>query len=127
VPSHPQDVADKDDLHRRIVTSHLRSDGTVNSSLFKRPPGRAWDSQLSFDLARLASATETATRGGRTGFGVVALVASVPRGLGYEVRHDPNPTQEPDNYAHCVVEGETDQTRAWLLAAALRIVLQPER
>jgi hypothetical protein len=125
-------IEDDDDLYRRIVGSHLRKDGSVNSALFKRPSDGGWDNELSFDWARLATPEATATRKdsegrSRNGFGIAALQAVVPRAHDYTVRHDPNPPYEPENDAHSLVEGETGQMKAWALAEHMRVVIHPSR
>ncbi len=120
-------IEDDDDLLRRFVRSHRRKDGTFNSTLFKRPADGAWDNELSFDLARLSTPAVTAARQGRVGFGVAALAAEVPRSAEYIVRHDPNPPGDPDNDAHSVAEGQTDQEKAFIMAENLRALLEPEK
>ena len=116
-------IDDDDELLRRFVRSHLRADGSINSALFKSPSTGVWDRALSFDLERLSSPSETAARAGRPGFGVARLAAAVPKQLDYAVRHDPS----TENPAHVLVEGETNQERAWILAESMRVAIHPDR
>jgi len=40
-------------------------------------------------------------------FQVAEFSASIPLSNGFVCRHDPNPPQDPNNYAHALIEGDT--------------------
>ena len=117
------DIDDDDELYRRIVSFHINSDGSVNSAAFKLRGNP--DPSISVDLAKLTTPQECARRPGRPGFGVAVLVAQVPRSLGFTVRHDPNPAEDPGNDAHALIEGDNDKVKCRQLAAAARVLLHP--
>jgi hypothetical protein len=52
-----EEIADDDQLYRRLAPAHVNPDGTVNSAAFRR--GKAFDSSVSVDLARLTSPERT--------------------------------------------------------------------
>ena len=118
----PEEIADDDLLYRRIFRGHIDPDGRVNSGAFIETSG-----QLSVDLARLTTAEETAARSrAERPMGVAGMLARHPRDLDYEVRHDPNPREEPENGAHSLVIGDfSSRVRRRLLAQNTLVVLAP--
>jgi hypothetical protein len=115
-------IGDDEELYRRIVSFHLNSDGSINSAAFKLR-GKP-DPHLSVELARLTTPQECALRPGRPGFGVAVLEAQVPRSLGLRVRHDPCPPEDPANYAHALIEGNSSKENCRRLAAA-SVLIKP--
>jgi hypothetical protein len=116
-----EEIADDDELYRRLAPDHVNADGTVNSAAFKRR-GQP-DPQVSVDLARLTTRDEILARAPRPGFGLGVLVARAPRALGLTVRHDPL----PGNPAHSLIEGQTNRTQCRLLAEATIVLVQPQQ
>ncbi len=84
-----EEIADDDELYRRLAPGHVDPDGSVNSAAFK-VRGRP-DLHISVDLARLTTPEVALARAPRSGFGLGVLVARVPRSLGFSVRRDPLP------------------------------------
>lgn len=125
-----EEIADDDQLYRRLVSFHINPDGTVNSAAFKLR-GKP-DPSLSVDLARLSTPQETASRTGGAGFGVGALEASDPRSISFQVRHDPlSDSHYPNNPllnnpAHSLIEGENNKQRCRLLAQFTTVIIEPE-
>lgn len=114
------DIVDDDGLYRRLAPNHLRFDGSVSSSAFK--VGKAWDNQISVDLAKLTTPEEAVARARRpetAGLGI--LTAGFPRGLGFTVRHDPL----LENSAHTLIEGENSRQKSLRLAEEMRILVRP--
>jgi hypothetical protein len=112
------ELADGDELYRRLAPHHVRDDGTVNSSAFKR--GKGFDPSISVDLARLTATPQDAIRT-RPHFGLGMLRVADVRAIGLTVRHDP----VPDNPAHCLIEGLTSKVVARHLASLVRVLLFP--
>jgi hypothetical protein len=123
----PEVIADDDRLFRRLAWAHLNEDGMVNSAAFKTPSSQRrrrgeFDPSISVELARLTTPEETLARAPRPGGGVGVLVAHHPRGLGFGVRHDP----QPDNYAHPLIEGAASRDKSRRLAAAMTVLIAPQ-
>ena len=116
-------IDDEDVLYRRVVPYFIVEDGKRVSSGAYKP--KQEPHRISVDLARLTTPQETLARGGQTHFGVVSIKAGVPRSVGLVVNHDPNPPQEPGNYAHTLIEGENTQERRSAMAAASSIEIKP--
>ena len=114
-----EDLADDDELYRRLAPHHLRDDGTVNTSAYKR--GKGYDPSISVDLRRLTQSPAAALRT-RPRFGLGVLKVGDVRALGLTVRRDPL----PDNEAHCVIEGVQSKELARRLAAITRVVIRPQ-
>jgi hypothetical protein len=112
------DITDDDELYRRLAPHHLREDGTVNSSAFKREKG--YDPQLSVDLARL-TVSPRGTLSTRPTFGLGVLRVGDVRAMGLSVRSDPL----LDNPAHCLIEGLVTRDQARQLAALTRVLVLP--
>jgi len=113
------DLTDDDQLYRRLAPHHVRDDGTVNSSAFKREKG--YDPSVSVDLARLTASPAEALRT-RPTFGVGVLLVADVRTIGLSVRRDPL----PENPAHCFIEGLANRDQARQLAALTRVLIQPQ-
>ena len=114
-----EEIANDDELYRRLAPGHVDLDGSVNSAAFK-VRGRP-DLRISVDLARLTAPNAALTRAPRPGFGLDALAARAPRSLAFSVRHDPL----PDNPAHALIEGDNDKTKCRLPARATRVLVSP--
>lgn len=99
-----EELRDDDELYRRLAPHHLRNDGTVNSSAYKR--GKGFDPAVSVDLARLTASPANALRT-RPLFGLGSLRVGDVRALGLTVRRDPL----PDNPAHCLIGALPRSTR----------------
>lgn len=116
-PGGGETVENEDDLYRRLIRYHVKKNGTVSSAAYRDKGGSPIDS-ISVDLGRLTTPEETLARDDR-GFRLGALVAGVPRELGFDVRHVPRPA----NYSHCVIEGENDMEKCYALAAATTVIV----
>lgn len=114
-----EEIADEDELYRRLAPGHVDLDGSVNSAAFK-VRGRP-DLHISVDLARLTAPDAALARAPRPGFGLGVLVAGAPRSLGFFVRRDPL----PDNPTHALIEGDNDKTKCRPLARATRVLVAP--
>jgi hypothetical protein len=114
------DLEDEDELYRRLAPHHVRDDGTVNSSAFKREKG--YDPSVSVDLARLTAAPTESLRT-RPNFGLGVLRVGDVRGMGLSVRRDP----VPDNSAHCLIEGLATRDQARELATLMRVLIPPRQ
>jgi hypothetical protein len=115
----PDEIADDDELYRRLAPGHVDPDGSVNSAAFK-VRGRP-DLHISVDLASVTSPWAALARAPRPGFGLGALQVGAVRLLGFSVRRDPL----PDNPAHALIEGDNDKPKCRRLARATRIVIPP--
>lgn len=111
-------LADDDELYRRLAPHHLRDDGTVNSSAYKR--GKGYDPSISVDLKRLTPSPEDALRA-RPAFGLGVLHVGQAPALGLSVRRDPL----PDNAAHCLIQGVDSRAMAGRLATITRVLIRP--
>jgi hypothetical protein len=109
-------IDDGDELYRRLARHHIKENGQVSSSAFKR--GKDPDPEGSVNLARLMTYDEMLRRANRPDQGVGVIVARVPRRLGLTVRHDP----VEGNHAHSVIEGQTTREQPRLLAEETRIL-----
>lgn len=117
-PTDVIDIADDDDLYRRIAPDHVDPDGSVNSGAFKyrgRPANR-----ISVDLARLT--TPAAALAPRPTFGLGSLTAGDPRRLGLAVHHEPI----PGNTAHSVIEGQSSKAICRQMAEATSLIISPD-
>ena len=106
-----QEVADADDLYRRIHPSQVK-DGKLTSAAFK-------DLQLSVDLARLTTPQRSLSR--HPSHGLASITALVARSLGQEVIHNPLNI----NPAHALVIGNKSLATARSLARSATWVLLP--
>lgn len=113
------EVLDRDELYRRVHPYQIKPGGQVSSSAFKDRRHKPLH-RFSVDLAKLTSREACIARGG-PGFRLIAFLASAVRAIGFRVWHEP----EPDNYAHCNVEGENSNdicsqlaSQSWLVDAA---------
>ena len=113
-----REILDTDDLYRRFAANHIRRDGTLSPTAFmKRSASKGLsipDPEISVDLADLTTPELSLQRAGRPdepdgkpNQGIVALAASVPRGLGLVVRHDPLEASpfSKESPAHSLIEG----------------------
>ncbi|HEU0074978.1 MAG TPA: hypothetical protein VFS30_13330 [Dehalococcoidia bacterium] len=120
-------IVGDDVLLRRIVHFHVIEVGQskrrrISSAAFK--PNRKPE-EISVDLGRLTTPEKTLERSGKPLLGVVSLKAQVPLALGMEVKHDPNPPDDPDNEAHTLIIGENTKSRRDALASAAEISILP--
>lgn len=105
------EIENDDFLYRRLApTSHINSDGTVNSNAYKKD-GKP-DPEVSVDLSKLTSVREALARAPNPNFKIGVLKAKDVRDLGLQVRH--RPTDEDP--AHSVIEGNTSKVKCKLLA-----------
>lgn len=121
------EIRDSDALYRRVVSFHVKPDGSISSAAFKDRRKRP-EASISVDLARLSTPEETRDRDGRSGFGVIALSAGTVREMGFIIRHAPVTLGDPvlpPNPAHCLIEGENTNERCAQLAAGSRLILPP--
>jgi len=114
-------IADSDELYRRIVDHQIDPNGRVNSSAFKT--GRMYDCAISVEIAKMTTLEECLHRPPRRIYGVVGVQAAIPRSLGFAVRHVPL----PDVYCHAQIEGENSRTKSKLLAEQMVVHLFPPK
>lgn len=114
-----EEIADSDELYRRLAPEHINPDGSVNSAAFKLR-GRP-DPQISVEVARLTTPQESLGRTVRPGFQLGILLAAIPRALNLTVRHDPL----PDNDAHALIIGTNSKTICRRLAEATSVLDLP--
>jgi hypothetical protein len=114
------EIADADELYRRVLPFHLRADGTVSSSAFKDRRGKP-DTHISVDIATLTTIDECLARSPGMGAGVASLRAGDARTLMFAVRHDPL----PDNPAHASIAGQNDKLKCRELANHCIVVRAP--
>jgi len=114
-----ENILDDDRLYRRLAPMHMNNDGSVNSGAFKVK--RDYDQSISVDLARLTTPEATMGAETRPGFRIGALVARIPRALGFVVRHDP----VPEDRAHSLIEGENNKNKSRELARAMTVLQNP--
>jgi hypothetical protein len=107
------EIADDDELFRRVLPYFIKANNRVSSAAFKKR-NKQPDNEISVELGRLSSPVECAQRYGPRGFRVIALTAGSARSLSFEVRHDPL----EDCYPHALIVGENDADRCEQLAAA---------
>jgi hypothetical protein len=117
-----QVAIDNDDaLYRRLAPHCIKPGNAISSAAFKTR--NQWDTQISVDLARLTTPHQClAMVANRPGFKLGRFVARVPRSLGFEVRHDP----QPDNPAHCIIRGANDEHKSRAMASQMTIVPDEE-
>ena len=115
------EVGDADELYRRLAPDHVGDDGTVLSNAFK-VKGKP-DLRISVDLAKLTTPEQALASVEGRGFGLGMLPASLPRSLGFKVRHDPL----PGNEAHALIEGENTKDKCRTLADGTRVLIKPQR
>ena len=94
----------------------MNPDGTVNSNAFKRD-GRP-DPEISVDLARLTTESESLARAPSPQFRLGRLRVGDVRALNLTVTHMPT----EDNPSHCVILGNTQKATCRKLAE-LTVVL----
>ena len=114
-----EEIADADELYRRLAPGAIRPDGTVSRVAYMR--NSQPDDEISVDLARLTTPERSLAPVAGRGFGLGALVAGYPRSLGLAVRHDPL----PENPSHALIVGRSDRATCRLLADQTRIVVSP--
>ena len=113
------EVADRDELYRRLAPGAIRDDRTV-SRIAYMGNGKP-DVEISVDLARLTTPERTLAPVAGRGFGVGILSAAYPRFLGFTVRRDPL----PENPAHTLIADQNDRQKCCLLADNTRISVRP--
>jgi hypothetical protein len=113
-------IADADELYRRLAPDFVKADGSISSAAFKR--GKIPDPEVSVDLARLTTPVRCLVGADRAHFGLGVLIAAVPRRMGLTVRHAP----VDGNWAHSVIEGQTDRQQPRLLAQQTRLIKWPD-
>jgi len=107
-----QEIADADDLYRRIHPSQVK-DGRPTSAAFK-------DHHLSVDVARLTIPDRSLS--GYPSHGLASITAGHARSLGQDVFHDPRVTSP----AHALVEGtKTPRIGRSLARSATWVLLPP--
>lgn len=116
-----EEIADGDELYRRIAPGAVRPDGTVSRVAYMR--NSQPDDEISVDLARLTTPERSIEPIKGRGFGLGALVAGYPRSLGFAVRHDPLPT----NHAHSLIAGPSTRQTCRHLADNTRHLAEPTR
>lgn len=114
-----EQIADEDELYRRIVPTYLRSDGSLSTAAFKLS-GKP-DPHLSVDLARLTDPNTSLGARRARGFGLIALFAATPRAIGLTVEHDPVEA----NRAHTLILGASTMEHCDRMARAFRMVIPP--
>ena len=110
-------IADDDELYRRLAPMMVKRDGTVSSVAYVKN-GQP-DNEMSVDLARLTTTAQTLAS--RPSFGIGVITARVPRGIGFEVIHDPL----PGNAAHTLIRGQSSKEKCRLLASETRVIVHP--
>jgi hypothetical protein len=122
------EIADSDELYRRLPPEHVKPGGQVASVAFcfRGQP----DPTVSVDLARLTTIEESISR--KPGSGLGMLVTSTPRALGLRVEHDPvrpdDPEGRPPNPSHSQILGLTSadrKTHCYTLAEAMVVLVPP--
>ena len=111
-------IEDDDELYRRIPPNYFKTNGTISSSAYKLN-GRP-DREISANLAYLTTIEKTLEN--RPNFGVGSLIARGPRSIGLEVVHDPI---FPDNEAHSLIKGASENAQCSELAKSTRILKRP--
>jgi hypothetical protein len=117
------EIVPDDDLYRRVVSFNVNPDRSINASAFKLRKPKRPDPEISVDLARMISPEGCLAVGRVPGLGVAVFKARVPISLELTVRRDP----EPDDPAHCVIEGATSMTQCEVLAEACSLVIPPAK
>jgi hypothetical protein len=119
VATRVEEIADGDELYRRIAPGAIRPDGSMSRAAYMR--NSQPDDEISVDLGRLTTPECSLEPVKGRGFGLGALLAGFPRSLGLAVRHDPLPT----NRAHALIVGTTTRQTCRLLADQTRLVVTP--
>ena len=101
-----QEIADADDLYRRIHFSQVK-DGRPTSAAFKH-------TELSVDLAKLTTPEQSLS--GYASHGLASITAGHARSLGQDVLHDPLEA----NPAHALVRGTKPLSIARSLAQSAK-------
>ena len=116
------EIQDDDVLYRRLVSWHVKQDGTVSSAAYmtsSKP--KSPDPQVSVNLARLSSIVETLSQAPAGGFSVGELRVSQIKALGLTVRRD----VLLENKAHCLIEGLNSKDGCRRLAEITTVIFQP--
>jgi hypothetical protein len=120
-PSPLVQIADTDELYRRIVDHQIDPNGKVNSSAFKT--GKTYDCEISVEIARMTTLEECLHRPPRRIYGIAGIQATVPRSLGFRIRHVPLPGVS----CHVQIEGENNRVKSRLLAEQMVVHVLPPR
>lgn len=108
-------IEDSDALLRRIMSYYVKDSRAISSAAFKLKKN---ETALSVDIARLTTVAECLSRG-LPGQRICEVKASIVRGLGCNVTHEP----EPLNHAHALITGDLNQNVREQMAAASQISL----
>ena len=107
-----EEIADVDDLYRRIHPLQVKEDGSLSSAAFK-------DAEMSVDVARLTTPQQSLS--GYVSHGLVSITAGHARSLRQEVFHAPLET----NPAHALVKGRKTDSIAKNLARSAKWEMLP--
>lgn len=116
-------INDDDLLYRRFHYKSLWSDGSITNVAYMRPKSTTPDPEISVNLARLTTPTQTLEAVSKSLFGLGELKVGDVRKLGFRVRYDPM----PDNDAHCIIEGAKTEEDCDRLAEITRVHTPPQR
>lgn len=111
-----------DELYRRLAPTQVNPDGTANSSAFKR--GKAYETEISVDLAKLTDPVESVNRAPKAGFSLGVFRLQHALDENFSVVWSPleeTETQEANN-SHTLLTGENDQDRSRRLARNVRAI-----
>lgn len=107
-------LLDEDILFRRIHPDLIHPDGTISKGAFR-------DTELSVDLARMATPERARARAKGPGYGLAGFSVAIARTLKQQVEHAPVPC----NPAHTLVVGQKPQSIARKFAEQAKWVLKP--
>lgn len=123
MPPNSPNIADDDVLLRRLSPrSHFKSNGAVTRAAFR--VGSEYEHEISVQVQRLLDHPDDPTEilgAARQDWGIGALVVRDVKALGFDVELDPL----PNDPAHALIKGKTDQELAERLLDHLRLIKEP--
>lgn len=107
------DILDEDELYRRIHPWQKKNNGKISSGAFITKPD-----PLSIDIAKLTTPIKTLSN--YPGHLLVSLITKFVRSIGLDAFHIPR----PENYAHGLIKGKINKTKARRLAESASLVIK---
>jgi len=107
------DILDEDELYRRIHPSWQKNNGKISSGAFITKPH-----PVSIDIAKLTTPIKTLSN--FPDHWLVSLITKIVRSIGLDACHNPR----PENYAHGLIKGKINKTKARRLAESASLVIK---
>lgn len=113
-----------DQLYRRIhVEAYNRTDQRITSAAFKT--GDKHDQNISVYVAKLVEHDPRRVIEDKPHHGAAVLTGGDAEVLGFDVVHDPDPSDAELDHAHAIITGINNRTTSKRLAQVARFVAAP--